>query len=180
MTRLLLPLSLILLFSCKGKEKPAPCEGHLIIVHGSKMPDSLHCGDTVEFIVPKKDSLAYWEYAEQGYGGGIASWSQDDSIKSSIDSSSFGPVTYGFKRVHHKKKLTDWSKFVDRYDTIKFAPAGTTIAASPMFEITSWGITHIADSTGTVATRDSSGHWDIKDPARALEVMYKIVWKKDK
>lgn len=70
------------------------------------------------------------------------------------------------KRKYHPKPMN-----------MKFVPAGTSTAKAPMFYM-NVGETLIHDSTGTLAKRDSSGNWDIKDPARALEVMYKIVNKR--
>lgn len=204
-------LTLVLFYSCKGKEKHYEIDmitnsgstqsGH-IYHQGIKLSPGGYTAryqfirpnqgkwDTTIFYFIERDGKAqppdqFFPKSELDDTSGYTHFVQDtagqraktryyvDSIEAILtDGAIFGPVTYGFKRVHHKKKPIH---------NIEFAPAGTKAVNLPYFQVlASREFAQIADSTGIVATRDSSGHWDIKDPARALEIMYKIVWKKDR
>lgn len=92
------------------------------------------------------------------------------------------PYITGSRRVHRKKKLIVVKEKGKYYGTglqkniewNEMRPI-KNIAPIPYFRITSWGITDVSDSGKLVATRDSTGHWEIKNAQRALEVMYKLI-----
>lgn len=168
-------ITLLLALGCKSKDKP-------VTKYGSVQ-------DSITFKLD--DTSGYIHFAEDTAGQRARTKYYVDSIVAVITGDGVGGVTSftdsgfgmtatsGFKRVHHKKKLTDWSKFVSRYGYMEVSRPDTSQTIQSFPVDMEWRSRNF-DETGNrfhvsmdlkkagyfgilSAYRDSTGHWVIED-----------------
>lgn len=176
MTRLLLPLCLILLFSCNEKH------GKMIAPVAAKWKT----GDTFEVTIRKKsfqlsDTSGYVAFDSSQWVGKIGSnINQDSSWFNLLLDSSHGKINMGHP--HKRKYIRNEPNFHNTTlnNEEHFTIGYSTKAYSPLILSDSYGVM-IRDSSGTVlAQRDTIGTWHVYDCSKALEETYKILFNKYK